>query len=356
MNFRLKLLLAIIVTFIFFFFASDQIGKKLIFGNFDKLERDYAISDMGRVLYFINDSFTSYDDTCRDWAYWDDTYAFVRDKNEKYRRSNLTPQTFDNLRIHLLMMFDEKGRVVYASGYNNSADTLQPLGSAAEKALIAGFTCKVINKGSQGVIMMPEGAMLVNARPIIQSSQTGPIRGTLVMGRYFDAFRLRRLTSVTHLYAQAYSLNQENIPADVKAALPALASSPIKLDNHKQTMVGYLLMNDVFRRPALVFRIEMPRTLYFQSQMFSSLLSIIRLSAFFFTGLVTLLILQPLVIAPIDRVNKELNQIMDHCNLMQGAKLAAPTDKDELATLQTSVDNMLKELERRHQPDRDPEP
>jgi sensor domain CHASE-containing protein len=347
MSFRLKLLIGIILTFVFFYFTSDLIAKNLIFGNFDKLEHDYAVSDMGRVLYFISDSFSNYDDIVKDWATWNDTYAFVRDKNKAYRQSNLLTQTFDNLRIHLLLIADEKGRVVYSSFYDDAADTLTPISPADEKRLIAGFACPSPTQGAQGVILLPKGAMLVNARPIIKSDRTGPARGTLIMGRYFDAFRLKRLTSVTHLFVQAYSLNG-GLPADIRAILPALNASPIKLENRKNITVGYLKMNDVFHQPALIFRVELPRTLHFQSQMFSSLLSIVRLGAFFFTALVTLLILQPLVISPINRVNKELKEIMGHCNLMQGANLAQPVGKDELITLQTSVDNMLRELERRY--------
>jgi sensor domain CHASE-containing protein len=360
MNFRFKLLIGIFITFVFFFFASDLIAKKLIFSDFDKLEHDYAVSDMGRVLYFVNDSFSNYDDVCRDWATWDDTYAFVRDRNEKFRQGNLLPQTFDNLRVHLIMMLDEKGRTVYSSGYDNSTDTLYPLAPSDEKALAAGFACRSIVKGTQGIILMPQGAMLVNARPIIKSDRSGPIRGTLLMGRYFDAFRLKRLTSVTHLYAQVYSLNQGSVPGEIKAVLPALAASPIKLINRQELMVGYLLMNDVFRRPALVFRVEMPRPLYFQSQMFSSLLSIVRLASFFFTGLATLLILQIIIVWPLNRANKDLTQVVGYCDLTGEERHPAARDKDELGTLQSSVDNILKTLEQRrrreNKPDRDPEP
>jgi len=347
MRLWVKILLVITICLVAFYHISDLAARSLIYNRFDKLEKDLAISDMGRILYFISDSFSNYDDVVRDWATWDDTYAFVKDRNSKFRQANLLPQTFDNLRIHLLMICDEKCRVVFASGYDAGQDALYPLAAKDVEKIMTGFACNLKeNKGKQGLVMMPKGVMLVNSRPIIKSDRTGPFRGTLFMGRYLDDLRLNRMISLTHLSVKAYSLNQKPLPVDIKNMLPSLAEMPIRLDNRDQNMMtGYLLMTDVFKNPAIVFRVDNQRTMYFQSQIFSGLLGLNRAVTFFFTGLILLVLLEIVVIRPIDRTNKKLAEIIKKCDIVQEAKAAGG---DEMSKLERLVGSMLKELEKRH--------
>lgn len=348
MRLWVKILLVIVISLVAFYHISDFVARNLIYSRFDKLEKDLAISDMGRILYFISDSFSNYDDVVRDWATWDDTYAFVKDRNSKFRQANLLPQTFDNLRIHLLLICDEKCKVVFAGGYDADKDALSPLAAKDIERIMAGFACNLKeNKGKQGMVMMPKGVMLINSRPIMRSDRTGPSRGTLFMGRYLDDFRLNRMISITHLAVKAYSLNQQHLPADIIKVLPSLAEVPIRLDNsNKNIMTGYLLMTDVFKNPAVVFKVDNQRTMYFQSQIFSGLLGLNRAVTFFFTGLILLILLEIVVIRPINRTNKKLTEIIKRCDIVQGAKASSSTD--EINKLEQMVGSMLTELEKRH--------
>ena len=41
--------------------------------------------------------------------------------------------------------------------------------------------------GTAGILLLPEGPLLVASQPILNSQGEGPIHGTLIMARYFDA-------------------------------------------------------------------------------------------------------------------------------------------------------------------------
>src|SRR5438552_1909332 len=74
------------------------------------------------------------------------------------------------------------------------------------------------------------GAMLIVSRPILTSDYTGPIRGTLIMGRYLDAAEVERLAQVTHLSLTIEAPGDPAAPSDLRAAPAALSpSTPISV-------------------------------------------------------------------------------------------------------------------------------
>ena len=65
-----------------------------------------------------------------------------------------------------------------------------------------------------GIISLPEGPLLVSALPILTSQEQGPIRGTLLFGRWLDAAEIVRLGQTTHLTLALRRLDDPAMPAD----------------------------------------------------------------------------------------------------------------------------------------------
>lgn len=49
----------------------------------------------------------------RDWAQWDDTYAFVKTRDPAYVESNLTPAILADLEMDLMVILNTEGEVVW---------------------------------------------------------------------------------------------------------------------------------------------------------------------------------------------------------------------------------------------------
>jgi len=103
--------------------------------------------------------------------------------------------------------------------------------------------------------------MLVSSRPIITSQYQGPIRGALIMGRYLGREEIARLGELTHLPLQILSTNDPDRKNEVLACTKQITSSAsIHLDREqKNLLVGHILLNDVYGRPAAVVRVDLPR-------------------------------------------------------------------------------------------------
>jgi sensor domain CHASE-containing protein len=62
-----------------------------------------AIQSELRALHTLNS----------DWAAWDDTCAFIVDRNMAYRQANLMDETFVSMQLSLLAFLDSEGKEVW---------------------------------------------------------------------------------------------------------------------------------------------------------------------------------------------------------------------------------------------------
>ncbi|MCP4548486.1 MAG: hypothetical protein GY835_18670, partial [bacterium] len=68
------------------------------------------------------------------------------------------------------------------------------------------------------ILLLPENPLLVASRPILTSVKEGPIRGTLVVGRYLDDAELERLSENAHLSLALRRYDDAQMPSDFRTA------------------------------------------------------------------------------------------------------------------------------------------
>src|SRR5206468_5054238 len=71
-----------------------------------------------------------------------------------------------------------------------------------------------LKTGETGVILLPEGPLLVAARPILTSDGNGPSRGTLIMGRYLNSALIAQLGERTHVDLSVQRFDAAQLPTD----------------------------------------------------------------------------------------------------------------------------------------------
>ncbi|MEM2030942.1 MAG: CHASE4 domain-containing protein, partial [Archaeoglobaceae archaeon] len=57
---------------------------------------------------------------CIDWAFWDDTYEFIEDRNERYIASNLVERTFIDAKINMILFINKNGEVMFSKFYDRN--------------------------------------------------------------------------------------------------------------------------------------------------------------------------------------------------------------------------------------------
>ncbi|HET6477476.1 MAG TPA: CHASE4 domain-containing protein [Dehalococcoidales bacterium] len=347
MTLRRKTLLIIAGTFYGVIILLFFISRNILLESYADLERRSTHRDVERVLAAYSYGLSELETTAADWAAWDDTYVFIADHNEDYIRSNLTDSTFTQLGLSLMLYIDSSRQITFGKAFDLENEEEIPLPPGIS-AYLTEHSFLVSHRDAEssyaGTIVLPEGPMLIASHPILPSEDEGPIRGTLIMGRYLDAAKVNELADITLLSITIHKFNDPQAPPDFFVARSSISTaSPVFVQPlSEQSIAGYKFINNIDGHPALILRVDAHRDIYHQGQSAISylILSIVGVSLAF--GLVTLLLLEKQVLSRLSYLSRSVSDIGTGGKLT--ARVSVP-GSDELAKLGATINGMLGALE-----------
>ena len=244
-------------------------ARVIILPRFEELEKQELQHRISHVINTLNDAIDHLSRTTADWAAWDDTYAFIQNKNISYQETNLVEGTFRELRLNFMVFADRKGRIVHAQGFDHvkSAKIDAPAGLFELLSRNNRLTGHPDTKSRiKGVIGIPEGIVMICSNPITTSDETGPIRGSLIMGRFLSLEEIEHLRSVSKvdLHIRPYDNFRRTSSIPIERAL---RGEIIHVTGTEGAIVsGYSVMRDIEGEPALVIRTDMERRIFHQGE------------------------------------------------------------------------------------------
>ena len=348
MTLRKKTLAIIAATSVSLIAILYIISRVFLLGGYARLEEQSTRQNVERVLSALSEEITVLDTTVFDWTSWDDTYAFIEDRNPDFVQSNLTDETFLKIRLNLMLFVDAFGQKVFAKGFDLHNETEVPIQQAFLGDLLANdllMSHHDTESSATGIVLLSEGPMLVASRPILTSKDEGSVRGALVMGRYLNPTEIERLAQVTHLSFTVQPFNDSLLPPDFQEARVALSGKetthvrPIS----NESIAGYALLEDISGEPALLLRVDMPREIYRQGQASIAVFMLFLLAAGLAFGVATLLLLEGQVLSRLAHMGRSVSRIGARGDL--SARVAIG-ETDEISRVGSSINEMLSELER----------
>lgn len=350
MTLRKKALIIIGVTFACLVVSLYFMSRMVLLRGFSDLEERYVRRDLKRVLGALSDEIVTLDTMVFDWAAWDDTYAFIEDGNAEYIRSNLVDETFTSPRLNLMLFVNSAGQIVFGRAFDLYYAQQARIPHGIEEYL-AGDALLLRHLDAEssvtGIVLLPESPMLVASRPILTSEEEGPVRGTLIVGRYLDLAQVERLAETTHLSLALFRLYDPRMPPDFQAARSALleGTSIFVRPLSNESIAAYALLSDIYGEPALVLRADVPREIYAQGQVtMLYLVSSLLMVGLAFSG-VSLLFADKMLLSRLSRLSTVVSSIGASADL--SARVAV-TGNDELSRLADAINGMLAALERVH--------
>ncbi len=364
MNLRQKTLLLIGLT------LTGLVGVlyaslSTIFGSsFAELEQRNAHKNIRRVQEALFDELQTLRVTAADYAEWDDTYAFMKDVKGNYVQANLLDENFVRLRLNFFLLFNSRDERVVGKGFNLEREKGTPIPESFQKQLSPGsILLKHPNTASSiiGIILLPEGSLMIASNPILTSQNTGSIRGSLIMASYLNAKRIQALRQRTQLSLSVYRVDDAQLPPDVQALRSALekteadsslSTQPSELSTKQAPIIirplsadviaGYTLLRDIYGRPALLLRADIPREIYKQGQVSLNylILSLLGVGIVFSIG--TLLLLEKTVLSRLANLSTNVEYIGTSTDLSLRVFV---TGNDELTSLGNTINSMLEALE-----------
>lgn len=349
MKLRLKTLaivgLALLCLNLLLFASSSN----LLLDGYGQLERREVERDVQRALSVLMDNAADLDATARDYSEWDTTYAFVKNHDPAYERSNFVDRTFDYLRLNALVVLDESDKPVLQQGYNLEQRQRIPVPASLwehlqpDSPLLAHDTT---TSSVRGLLQLPEGPMMVAARPIVTSEAEGPIRGTLLLGRFLAGPEIERAARLTQLNLSLQPLaTAEQQPTEIAAVKSLLAGEEtVALDMVAQDrLLGYALLDDLYHHPSLVVRVDLDRAIYNRGLISLRYTLILLVVGGLMFATITLLLLEKLVLARLMRLSEEVKAIGASADPTQRVQTMPGTD--ELSDLATTLNMTLDRLQ-----------
>ncbi len=318
-------------------------SSSILLGSLVKAEEQEATQVVKGVLNVFTQTAEDFNSRFADWSAWDDTYAFIQNRNQEFIASNLVPEGLANLRVNIAVLVNTSGKIVYGTGLDTKKLQLKPVPEALKQRISVNdplLQHPNADSSLAGIMLLSSGPVLISARPIVTTKSTGPIRGTLVFGRNLDAAGIAKLSKTTRLPLIVHSINDPHLPAEFQKVREKLsAKKPILVRAlSENSIAGYALVNDIYNQPALLLRVDIPRETYRQGQ--TSLLYLlvsVALAGIGFIGC-TLLLLEYLVLSRLSDLAKGVNRV----SASQDLSVRLPvTGEDELSDLANNINGML---------------
>lgn len=248
------------------------IHRLVIMPSFTTLERDEAERNLERCADAISREIYHLDQLCADWASWDDTYAFVQDKNQLFLKTNMNwPTLEENSGLNLLMFYGLDGKKIWGEAYNSSqGGKIDVPEFAADSLGESHYLLRYPGDGSKltGIMLTGCGPLLISSRPVLKTNGSGPRNATLVMGRFLHPQILQTLAEQTKVPFTAKNLRNDHFLPEENQALDTLRSQKSLIqESGSDQLLGYYLLKDLQGQPAVLLKASFTREIFRRGKM-----------------------------------------------------------------------------------------
>ena len=351
MTLRQKTLIIISMTLLCLLMSLYLSLSTIWLNGFAQIELHQTYQNIEQVTEALANDLEQLNTTAKDWARWDESYAFVEDVNERYVQANLGDQSLANLRLNILLFINNAGQIAYGKGLDLQQKAEVPVPDSLRQYLTTHprlLQHEGADSSHTGIVLLPEGPLLVACQPIVKSDRTSPIRGTLLMGRFLNTAQVNRFSELTHLSLTVYPFQDALLPKDFQSVRKKLIeelpntetqdSLILALPLNAESIAGYTLLRDIERQPGLLLRVNTSRDIYQQGKKGLGYLVGVLLSVGLAFGIATQLLLEKSVVLPISRFNYFVKNIRASGDLSERLLTGG---RDELSRLGSAINELL---------------
>lgn len=338
---RTKTLLIIIIAFIVNAFAAFCIADRFILKRFIDFEEQTFEKDNQRVLETVNYFRENLESIASDWAPWNDTYTFASQYNEKYITDNLMDETFTNLNLNLFLLLNNDGKILYSTLFDTSTFQKKPLIQEYADTIKESIQNGEKDGSFSGLIYMDK-PMIIALHPILKSDFSGPSKGFLVVGRYFDDSALKQVS--TYLDISLKILPTEIDNEEFNSELKELKPWHTKYNSLSSSFLeAQTLIPDIAGNPIFLLATAKERTLFHYGHHTVIIVLFLFLGAQGVLATFILLFLNKTILFRLHRMANKVKEISHTTNL---DLRVSDEGKDEITFLSHTINNMIDNIQK----------
>lgn len=346
------LLLAGLLTALFvLLYVTSHI---IVSQGFRNLEDREARRNIQRVLNAVDDSRLGLQAIGLDWAHWDDTYQFIADQNQDYLDANLNDETFERFNLNIALLFNTDGELVYETTRRIEDPAVSTsIASSLESAiqshpslspfLRADDADSPLIDGTSGMVMLPEGPVMLTAIPVTDSLVEGDVIGLMVWGRYIDAEEIAQFSTLTQLEVLMHPLNNDVMTDDIRNMATRVSEQAMVVQPINDDLVaGYTFIGDLGGSPVGLLQVNSPRQIFLQGRETLGVYALTLVAAGIGFILLLGLVMERLVLNPISSLSHQVRGLGEDDN---HDKRLVIQNEDELGHLAATINSTLDALE-----------
>ena len=349
MTLRKKVLITIGITFFGLISILYFTSRNVLLESLNHIEEEDIGQDVKRTLDIFSNELVKLDEITSDWASWDDTYEFIVDNNKKYIEANLVDDTLTALKLNFIIFVNLSGQIVFCKGFDLHNEEEIPIPQDLVKEHLFKNSPLIRHESAEnntnGLLLLPESILLIASRPILTSKDEGPIRGTLIFGRYLDNAEINRLAKIIHLPLTVSRFNDSQISSDFQIARSYFSSEKGSIfirPLRKKSIAGYALLRDIYGNPALLLRVDKPRVIYEQGKATIYYFMLFFMGACLVSCVIAMFSLEKQVLSRLANMSRTVSSIGTSGNFSRRVSVAG---RDELSNLARNINGMLEKIE-----------
>jgi signal transduction histidine kinase len=330
--------------------------QAIIFFEFSELEQRTVSSNVERAINEINDDRQRLLQLTRDYAAWDDAYAFAQGKDASFITQNFNQSSFESNQLNLVIILNATGKVL---AYNTFQIDAARGGAADDELLQRVLGSSLLSQigpdhGATGMILLPGEPLVLSAHPILKSTYSGPSMGTMIMGHTLDAARVVQFGTQLQMDLRLHRLDQPDLPDTISAIAKHVLKTgePLVTPLNMDSVAGYGLITNVAGEPMLLVQVSSAREI----MKIGRTTAIYTLIAFIAAGMIATftltLLLNQLVLERLGRLIAGVQEIGVNKDLRRRVALGG---NDEFSLLSNTIDETMHALEQAEDERRDAE-
>lgn len=243
----------LITTFIVFDFILILIitlGTYIIISQrAAEIEDQYALRNVARLNELIESQVNSLSKTNKDYAYWDDTYQFLLDSNNRYRTDNINQVNFgDTLGLDFVYFLNKKFELVdsWQSQDNKADSSLESIMSSHD----------IRSMKSEGMLWNNGDLMLVSMKEVLPSKRDKPSNGYMIIGYHMNQKRIDDLGKQLKVPVQL-TIAKNDIPKTILEKDRSTIQAKVQVKDVLDTSSGFftlLIQRDIYASSQMAFR------------------------------------------------------------------------------------------------------
>jgi two-component system NtrC family sensor kinase len=342
MTLKIKILLILTIIFSLYTAVEYSIQRFVVYPNFVLLENEEARRNIKHCVEALDRERAYLAMIASELAASDDIGKFMKDGKKEYLVEKLLPPHCKGEHVDFVSIYDENDNLFWLKVHNPELYNESQI-----KKFVKGYLEGVkgaVRRKRDGILNADERAILVASKPIIKTVKNAEVYGTVVLGKFVtDAFaeRLAELAGVDFRFSVVAGGNLTPHETDVLSRITK--RSEVYINQLGANLLQlYTVFENVDGQPGLLIRAHATKDFSAKGAQSMNATLLVMFVAGLSTVLVSVILLQFVIIAPINKLIKHFIAIGR--NEDTSARLSM-SRRDEIGTLAREFDHMVERLD-----------